>query len=213
MDAYIFDFDGTLANSGSTGILATQAAFQQFNLEIPSDERINYYTGIPIEESFKKMSVNHEFKANEFEELLASFRSYYKKYEQENLTLFPKIKEVLQTLDDLGKKLYVVSSKHSTALKRNLEFLNIDSYFEGVIGSDQVKKYKPAPDGVLYILDQYDLTAGHTVMIGDAIFDLQMGKAAGIQTCAVTWGAHSKKELAAQQPDFLVDHVEELLNF
>ena len=24
MDAYIFDFDGTLANSGSTGILATQ---------------------------------------------------------------------------------------------------------------------------------------------------------------------------------------------
>ena len=40
----------------------------------------------------------------------------------------------------------VVSSKHSTALKRNLEFLEIASYFEGVIGSDQVENYKPAPD-------------------------------------------------------------------
>ena len=62
MDAYIFDFDGTLANSGSTGILATQAAFQQFNLSIPSNETINYYTGIPIEKSFKKMAVGHTFK-------------------------------------------------------------------------------------------------------------------------------------------------------
>ena len=52
----------------------------------------------------------------------------------------------------------MVSSKHSTALKRNLEFLEIASYFEGVIGSDQVKNYKPAPDGVLYIVKQYGLS-------------------------------------------------------
>ena len=103
MDAYIFDFDGTLANSGSTGILATQAAFQQFNLSIPSNETINYYTGIPIEKSFKKMAVGHTFKEEEFDELLSAFRKYYKAYEQENLTLFPQIKEVLQNLRHSGK--------------------------------------------------------------------------------------------------------------
>ena len=212
MDAYIFDFDGTLANSGSTGILATQAAFQQFNLSIPSNETINYYTGIPIEKSFKKMAVGHTFKEEEFDELLSAFRKYYKAYEQENLTLFPQIKEVLQNLRHSGKKLYVVSSKHSTALKRNLEFLEIASYFEGVIGSDQVENYKPAPDGVLYIVKQYGLSTYQTVMIGDAIFDIQMGKAAGVQTCAVTWGAHDAAELADQHPDFLIKQVDELLN-
>ena len=212
MDGYIFDFDGTLANSGSTGILATKAAFQQFNLSIPSEERINYYTGIPIEKSFKKMAADHIFKEEEFEALLSAFREYYKVYEQENLTLFPHIKEVLQNLYHSGKRLYVVSSKHSTALKRNLEFLEIASYFEGVIGSDQVKNYKPAPDGVLYIVKQYGLSTKQTVMIGDAIFDIQMGKAAGIQTCAVTWGAHDATELAAQQPNFLIEQVDELLD-
>ena len=148
----------------------------------------------------------------EFEELLSAFRKYYKAYEQENLTLFPQIKEVLQNLRHSGKKLYVVSSKHSTALKRNLEFLEIASYFEGVIGSDQVENYKPAPDGVLYIVKQYGLSTHQTVMIGDAIFDIQMGKAAGVQTCAVTWGAHDAAELADQHPDFLIKQVDELLN-
>ena len=80
------------------------------------------------------MAVGHTFKEEEFDELLSAFRKYYKAYEQENLTLFPQIKEVLQNLRHSGKKLYVVSSKHSTALKRNLEFLEIASYFEGVIG-------------------------------------------------------------------------------
>ncbi len=212
MEAYIFDFDGTLANSGSTGILATQSAFKDFNLDAPTEDMIDYYTGIPIEESFKKMTPGYTFKEEEFEALLVAFREHYKVYEQENLTLFPKIKEVLQELKSLGKKLYVVSSKHSTALKRNLEFLDIAQYFEGVIGSDQVENYKPAPDGVLYILEKYKLNPHKTIMIGDASFDLQMGKAAGVKTCAVTWGAHSTDELSAQQPDVMVDHVEELLN-
>lgn len=81
-----------------------------------------------------------------------------------------------------------------------------------MIGSDQVENYKPAPDGVLYIVKQYGLSTHQTVMIGDAIFDIQMGKAAGVQTCAVTWGAHDAAELADQHPDFLIKQVDELLN-
>lgn len=211
MDAYIFDFDGTLANSGSTGILATKSAFQEFGLKLPSDDVINYYTGIPIEESFKKMAPDYRFKKGEIEALLTAFRQYYKEYEQENLTLFPKIKEVLMALRQSEKKLYVVSSKHSTALKRNLEFLDIAHYFEGVIGSDQVENYKPAPDGVLYILKHYGLKAQDAVMIGDTSFDIQMGKAAGVNTCAVSWGAHNSVALSSQTPDFLIDHAEDLL--
>ncbi|HAP15925.1 MULTISPECIES: HAD family hydrolase [Lactococcus] len=211
MEAYIFDFDGTLANSGKTGILATQSAFQEFNLKVPSEKMINYYTGIPIEKSFKKMLPDYAFRETEFQALLSAFRQYYKEYEQENLTLFPHIKEVLQKLKSLGKRLYVVSSKHSVALKRNLEYLDIAVYFEGVVGSDQVEHYKPAPDGVLYILKTYRIDPEDSIMIGDASFDIQMGKAAGIKTCAVSWGAHSFEDLDNEAPNFLINHVEDLL--
>ena len=36
MRAIIFDFDGTLADSGECGLLATQSAFKECNLAIPT---------------------------------------------------------------------------------------------------------------------------------------------------------------------------------
>ncbi|TLQ24589.1 HAD family hydrolase [Lactiplantibacillus plantarum] len=79
MQTYIFDFDGTLANSGKAGILATQAAFKDFGLPVPNENIINYFMGIPIEVSFKKMAPEHTFANNEFEKLLTVFRQHYKK--------------------------------------------------------------------------------------------------------------------------------------
>lgn len=49
------------------------------------------------------------------------------------------------------------------------------------------------------------------MMIGDAIFDLQMGKAANVKTCAVTWGSHSVEQLSAENPDFIIDEALQLL--
>lgn len=210
MKNYIFDFDGTLADSGSTAILATQQAFQQAGLAEPSAEEIAYYMGIPIEVSFPKMAAA-ALEENEFQTLLTNFRLHYKQLENEHLTLFPTIDTVLKQLVDEGKQLFVVSSKHSTALVRNLTTLAIADYFLGVSGSDQVENYKPAPDGVLAILNGFQLVPAETVMIGDAIYDLQMGKAAGVQTCGVTWGAHNSAELEKEQPDYLVESVLDLL--
>lgn len=211
MDNYFFDFDGTLADSGQTAILATQAAFRDYDLAVPDEDAIAYFMGVPIEVSFKKLAPDVEFTDYEFKALLAIFRSYYKQMENSNLTLFPHIEKVLKQLHDEGKQLFVVSSKHSAALIRNLEQLEIDQYFDAVLGSDQVKKFKPAPDGLLFLLKKYHLDPNKSVMIGDAIFDLQMGQAAGVATCAVTWGTHSKKELVAQEPTFVVNKPKQLL--
>ena len=87
MQNYIFDFDGTLANSGKTGVLATQAAFRKLTLPAPQADLINYYMGIPIEVSFKKMVPDHNFTDQEFAELLTCFRQYYHKLEAANMTL------------------------------------------------------------------------------------------------------------------------------
>ncbi|WP_307725169.1 HAD family hydrolase [Kurthia zopfii] len=57
----------------------------------------------------------------------------------------------------------------------------------------------------------YDFAAIDTMMIGDAIFDLQMGKAANVKTCAVTWGSHSVEQLSAENPDFIIDEALQLL--
>lgn len=210
MKNYIFDFDGTLANSGKTAVYATQAAFEQFGLSIPDESLIEHYMGIPIEVSFKNMA-DRTLNELEFLDLLRKFRDFYKEYEIQYLTLFPNMMNTIIKLFNSGKDLFVVSSKHSTALLRNLKQLEIHQFFKDVSGSDQVVNFKPAPDGILNIIEKYSLDKEDTIMIGDAIFDIQMGKAAGINTCGVTWGAHNVDVLKNENPSYLINNVSELL--
>lgn len=209
MKYYIFDFDGTLADSKQCSVLATQQAFREFGLTEPSEEQIEHYMGIPIEVSFKEMA-EIEFTDASFEELLSTFRKAYKELENEKLTVFTHIPEVLQKLVKEDKQLFVVSSKKSDVLLRNLQTLQIDTYFKDIIGSDKVTHYKPHPAGILKLMELYDLHPEATIMIGDAIFDLQMANAAGVQSCGVTWGSHSREKLQQENPAFLIDEVKQL---
>ena len=111
---------------------------------------------------------------------------------------------------DNGKKIYAVSSKHSEALRRNLELLQIATYFDDLVGSDQVKNYKPAPDGIDVLLERYELDPEQTVMIGDAIYDIQMGHAAGVKTAGVHWGAFDWEAVLEQKPTFALTEVQQL---
>lgn len=86
----------------------------------------------------------------------------------------------------------------------------IDTYFKDTIGSNKVTHYKPHPDCILKLIELYDLNPEETIMIGNAIFDLQMAKAAGVQSCGVTWGSHSKEKLQKENPTFFKDEVKHL---
>lgn len=66
-------------------------------------------------------------------------------------------------------------------------------YFKDWIGSDQVENYKPHPDGIRKLIKRYNLSEKDILMVGDAIFDIQMTKAANVESCTVTWGSPSKK--------------------
>ena len=122
LENYLFDFDGTIADSGETGIIAVQKAFVDYGLEKPTAESVRYYMGVPIETFFPKIS-NRELNDTEWEEVFAIFRQYYSELELEITQLFPGMKETLMQLVEDGKRLFVVSSKNSISLNRNLENL------------------------------------------------------------------------------------------
>ena len=211
MKSYIFDFDGTIADSKQCSILATKEAFQILELEIPSIEDIEYYMGIPIEQSFKQM-LSEQLDDFMFDRLLDTFRQEYKRFENDSLILFPDMMNVLKELNYQGKQCFVVSSKKTDVLLRNLQTLEIAQFFKDYIGSDQVENYKPHPDGILKLVERYQIEIEDSIMIGDAIFDIQMGKSAGCKTCAVTWGSHAEELLLAESPTFCIHKVSNLLS-
>lgn len=212
IECVIFDLDGTLLDSRECKIKATKAAFTEMGLKVPSEVVIEHYMGIPIEESFFKMS-EQPLDQETATELIRIFRTYYQTYEESTLNVFPEIPHVLEILMKRKVPCFVVSSKKTAVVKRNLAAQSLVAFFEEIIGSDAVSHYKPHPEGIDKVVTHYQFDPTRTIMVGDAIFDIQMGKAAGVKTIAVTWGDHDAKKLSAEKPDALAEAPQDILDY
>lgn len=209
----LFDFDGTLADSSQCAVIATQSAFEQMNLPVPSVEQITQAMGVPIEVSFRQMGAAC-FDECRFNELLAVFREIYRNQSAHHIKGFASMNDALRTLKNQGKKIAIVTSKKSDVAIKNIKQLGIMAYIDVVVGSDKVAKPKPDPECVLTALGLLGVPPSeyaHAIMIGDATFDIDAGKSAGVASCAVAWGSHSVEQLAGSQPDYLVYDFDELL--
>lgn len=207
---YFFDFDRTLADSGMVSVYATQSAFKEHGLTVPSELEISSYMGMPAPDSFPKMA-NRSLSDDELSALLYDFRKFYIVYEDEYTSLYDGMIDALKSLKDSGKNLFVVSAKETKALNRNLDKLDISKFFIDAVGYDVVENPKPAPDALLMLINRYQYSLDESVMIGDAEFDIQMGKRAKIKTCGVLWGTYDVDKLKSEKPDFLIKHPKELL--
>lgn len=114
---------------------------------------------------------------------------------------------ILAALKAQQRQTGIVSSKKTAILRANCEQLGISAHIDVFIGSDTVQHYKPHPEGIRLALAALDGDPATALYIGDATTDIEMGHAAGVKTCAVTWGAHDKAALAASAPDFVVEDV------
>lgn len=206
----MFDFDGTLADSGNVVTKAAQKAFTKNNLPAPSAQQILDYMGLPIETFFPLLVPNasHDL----LEKLYADFRYFCKKFEETGTKLFDGIAQSLTALHDSGKELFILSSNSSTTIKRHLERFHLDHLFSEIVGSDMVKNFKPNPESVNRVVKDFHLDRNHSVMIGDARYDLQMGKNATVKTCGATWGAYDVDSLRNEHPTYLVNKPSQLLD-
>ena len=69
---------------------------------------------------------------------------------------------------------------------------------------------KPAPDLALLAMQVLHIEARHTLVVGDTVFDLQMGASAGCHTCGVSYGNQSRPKLETARPDHIIDRFADL---
>lgn len=204
LDTLIFDLDGTLLDSEFCSVLATQEAFKEFGISIPSLEVIRSYMGIPVESSFMKMGKGALNKEN-IDEIIKVFRYKYAILSNNSVKTFEGAVKTLAELRAYIPKMAIVTSKRREVAERELKSVGILELFDVIVGSDDVDNYKPNPQAALKAFSKLNCdNKDHVLVIGDAITDIQMGKAAGMKTCAVTWGAHSAAQLLKEEPDIII---------
>ena len=100
--AYLFDFDYTLANS-EKGILGCfRYVLQKYQYQGISDEEIKKTIGMTLKDAFRKLTKVED------EDIISEYQTVYRKKADEimnkNTVIFPSVPEVLKTLSKNGKK-------------------------------------------------------------------------------------------------------------
>lgn len=210
MASIIFDFDGTLADT-NRGIIATfKATLDEMGLPQVDDEKIKGVIGLPLKENF---TVAAELDSDRADEAVVVYRRLFNEIAIPTINLFPGVEDVLKALHDRKVPMAIASSRSTKSLTELSERLGISKYVpaEFMFGAETVARPKPAPDIVYVAMGKLGAKPEETLVIGDTNYDIEMGKAAGCHTCAVTYGNQSAQQLTAACPDYMLDDLTKLI--
>ena len=77
-----------------------------------------------------------------------------------------------------------ISTNRSNTMIPLLQKYNLENYFGKVVTALTATRPKPAPDGLLEILEHFNCAPSETIFIGDSILDLQQASACGVDLIA-----------------------------
>jgi phosphoglycolate phosphatase len=199
----VFDFDGTLADSTEGIIRTTRATFARMGLPEPADADVRQGIGLPLKGALHTAGLPED----RLDEGADIYHEVFYEIAPKHIVLFPGVKEALEKLASRGYRMGIATSRSEKSLVMLLGEHGISQYFEvlGAVGS--VERPKPNPDIVLWVLGRMGASPDQAMVIGDTVFDIQMGKAARCRTCAVTYGNHGREQLLTSDPDLLIDDL------
>ena len=186
----VLDVDGTLMDTNYLHTEAWARAFEKAGHRIPMarlHKEVGKGSGLLIREF-----VDDE----EMAEQIQGFHSEVYEELQEFGHPLPGAKELISSLKDRGYEVWFVTSAEDEELEHHMQELDAEGRIEGVVNSSVVENAKPAPDIFEETLRRAGAAAGETVAVGDAVWDVEAAREAGIRTVAVlSGGAFHRSEL------------------
>jgi pyrophosphatase PpaX len=202
----LFDFDGTVVDSGSMILASFRHATKTVLDRELSDAELLAAVGTPLHVQMRLID------AERADELVDVYRAHNEPL-HDALQPCDGIMDVLRQLKDEGRRLGIVTAKRGATVELAFAALPLRVYFDVVVAAEDVERHKPAPDPVLVALERLHGQPDEAVYVGDSPFDVAAAKAAGVHSVAVTWGGiYDEGALRAEEPDTVVSTPRELLD-
>ncbi|MGA9768148.1 MAG: HAD family hydrolase [Blastocatellia bacterium] len=212
----LFDLDGTLIDSKSDLAASINLMLAEVGRPALSEETIGSFVGDGVRvltyRSLTATDPNHNPPDEELHARgIALMHSHYQDQMLKTTRLYRGVEETLEFFK--SKRKAVVTSKEVRFTKIILDHFHITQHFDVIVGGDTLPFRKPDPEPVIEAIKQLGGTAAGAVMIGDSENDVNAGRGAGAQTCAVTFGFRNREQLSLTEPDVLIDSFDQLKDF
>lgn len=208
----ILDFDGTVGDTNELIIKTMLDTMADLGLETCTRNACNATIGLPLANSFR--TLYPDLSDEQVTQCTEVYRAHFKQNQLRIPTpLFPHVRETLSALQERSILVSLASSRQHASLVRMVEVVEIQKYISFLIATDDVRNPKPEPDLVLKTLEHFGLQPEQALVVGDAPYDIRMGKSAGCRTIGVTYGNGTPEALISAGADRITDDFADILEY
>ena len=207
--AIIFDLDGTLIDTLVDIAQSVNQALEKLGLPTHPVDAYRMKVGNGARKLVSRCL--DEDKQHLVDTVLKMHSDYYQDHCYDNTMPYPGICAMLSEVKKVPLKLAVLSNKPEPFAKHLVHHFFDDDLFDIILGQLPDKPLKPDPKTALAIADQFGLTPGRVVFLGDTAVDMQTARQAGMFAVGVTWGFRDRAELLQNGSHTIIDLPMQLL--
>ena len=201
MKYVIFDFDGTLADSNHLFMKAWNLYADQYHYDYVTEEDLVTSKNLTIHERAKK----YRFPMHKLPIILPKVYRYFKEHIDE-VQLFDDISEMLNSIQQTGYKIVIISSN----AKENIELL-LKQQQVHVVSQVLTSSRLFGKDTVIKkFMKHQQLTVENVLYVGDEIRDIIACNKVGMPFVWVSWGLDGYELIEKENPSYVVHSPKEL---
>ena len=204
----IFDNDGTIADTRGLILPSMRYTTEKCLGKVFPDEKYASQVGIPLVDQVAQYTDDAEKQA----EMVKVYRDYNEAHHDSEIEKFDGCIEAMTALKDAGLTLAVATSKLRTLCSRGLKILGIDEFMSTVVGAEDTELHKPHGEPIVFTAKKLGFELQECAYVGDAPFDMQAAKDAGVTGIGVTWGFFDEDTLVSEGADYICHNFDELTN-
>jgi phosphoglycolate phosphatase len=194
----IWDMDGTIVDSRDVILTAMTRAFETCGLAPPAYDETRKIVGLSLHDGCRILAPD-DITDGKLDDLVAAYRDAFilRRTEPGFLEpLYDGAMETLQQLRDDNWLIAMATGKSHRGIRAIFEMHPLEPFFDTIWCADDGPG-KPHPFMVEQAMGALGAEPHQSLMIGDAIHDINMGNAAGVRTLGVSWGFGTAGELEA----------------
>ncbi len=213
MRTVIFDLDGTLADTSGDLIAAANHCFEKMGFDTRLDPLADAGTALRGGRAMLALGLERsgQYSADLIDRYYPVLLSAYGDAIDTHTVLYPGAMEAVEALKSHGMVVGICTNKPEGLAETLMTRLGVRDAFSSLIGADTLPTRKPDAAPYIAAVERAGGIVGQSCLIGDTVTDRDTARAVGVACVLVGFGP-SGEDMAALEPDAIIQHFDELPN-
>lgn len=182
----LFDFDGTVMDSGPGIFRCARETVRELGYRMPDEAALRKLIGPPLKLSFQNM---FELSDQQADRMVEVYRRHYR--ESNGMLegfIYPGMEALLRRLNECGAVCAIASVKREVMVRETLLHFSMTHLFQAICGAPHGNRIANKKEIMQDCINRLGARPYNLLMVGDSGYDAAAAGELEIDFCAAMWG-------------------------